>query len=50
MQKAHPKKTENELTPEVEELLDRIDSGKEKMTTYPGAKEYLKHIDKVLEE
>ena len=50
MQKAHPKKIEPELSPETEEKLDRIDAGKEKMTKYPSAKEYLKHVDKVLEE
>ncbi|MGI0082066.1 MAG: hypothetical protein ACREAF_03405 [Nitrosopumilaceae archaeon] len=50
MQKARPKKNDTELTPEIEELLDRIDSGKEKTTTYANAKEYLKHVDEVLEE
>ena len=50
MQKAHPKKIDLDLSPEIEERLDRIDAGKEKMTKYPSAKEYLKHVDKVLEE
>ncbi|MDE1728919.1 MAG: hypothetical protein KGI02_10030 [Thaumarchaeota archaeon] len=47
MQKA---KKDSELSPELEKLLDDIDSGKVKMTRYKNVDEYLKHVDKTISE
>ena len=40
----------DELNERVESLLNYIDDGKEKPVRYSNSKEYLKHIDAVLEE
>ena len=42
--------TNYEISEENKRVLDRIDSGKEKTTTYKNAKDYLKHLDEVLDE
>ena len=47
MQKA---KKDSELSPELEKLLDDIDSGKVKMARYKNVDEYLKHVDKTISE
>jgi hypothetical protein len=38
------------LKPDVEKLLEDIDSGKVKMTRYKNVDEYLKHVDETLSE
>jgi len=38
-----------ELDEKIESRLNDIDSGKEKLTRYSNAKEYLKHVDELLE-
>jgi hypothetical protein len=48
MQRA-AKKTDSELSPRVEKLLENIDTGKVKMTTYP-ADEYMKKVRKLVKE
>jgi len=39
-----------ELGEKIESRLDDIDGGKEKLARYSDAKEYLKHVDELLEE
>jgi len=39
-----------DLDEKTESRLDDIDSGKEKLARYSNAKEYLKHVDELLEE
>lgn len=43
------KKTDNDLSPRVEKLLEDIDNGKVKMTRYT-ADEYLKKVKKLIKE
>lgn len=38
------------LKPEIEDQMNMIDSDKRKLVRYKNAEEYLKHVDKVLEE
>lgn len=38
------------LNEDTEKILNDIDSGKEKLTKYSNSKEYLKHVEKVLDE
>ena len=39
-----------ELDGKIESRLNDIDSGKEKLVRYSNSKEYLKHVDELLEE
>jgi len=39
-----------ELDEKIESRLADIDNGKEKLARYPNAKEYLRHVDELLEE
>ncbi len=41
---------EESLTNEIENKLNDIDSGKEKLNKYSSVDDYLKHIDDILEE
>lgn len=43
------KKIDSDLSPRVEKLLEDIDTGKVKMTTYT-ADEYLKKVKKLIKE
>ena len=38
------------LTKNVEDKLNDIDDGTEKLTRYSNVKEYLQHVDKILED
>jgi len=38
------------LKPEIEKILEDIDSGKVKITRYRNVDDYLKHVDKVISE
>lgn len=49
MQKSH-KETKSELSPELDELLERVVSGKEKVTVYDTPEDYLKHARKIIKE
>lgn len=42
--------TNHEISEENRRVLDRIESGKEKITTYKNTKDYLKHLNEVLDE
>jgi hypothetical protein len=42
MQKSH-KESKSELSPELDDLLERVISGKEKVTVYNTPEDYLKH-------
>ncbi len=44
-----PKEKMDKLNPRIEKILEAIDSGKVKTTTYTPD-EYLKHIDEVISE
>jgi len=41
---------ENQLKPEVEKILEDIDSGKIKTKRYKNAQEIIKHVDKILSD
>jgi len=41
---------EETMTTSLEDLIDDVDSGKEKMTKYKTIEDYLNHVDEVLEE
>jgi hypothetical protein len=49
MQKSH-KETKSELSPELDDLLERVISGKEKVTVYDTPEDYLKHAKKIIKE
>jgi len=49
MQKSH-KETKSELSPELDELLERVVSGKEKVTVYDTPEDYLKNARKIIKE
>ena len=40
----------NELNPDLEKVLENIESGKESLTKYKNFDEYIKHTKKVLED
>lgn len=45
-----PKEAKSELTPDLDNLLERIISGKEKVTVYETPEDYLKHAKKIIKE
>lgn len=49
MQRTAKNKTDSELSPRVEKLLEDIDKGKVKMTRY-SMDEYVKHVKKLVKE
>ena len=49
MQKSH-KEAKSELNPELDDLLERVVSGKEKVTVYDTPGDYLKHAKKIIKE
>ncbi len=44
------KQRDSELNPQLEKLLEDIDSGKVKTTRFKNADELLKHVDKITSE
>ena len=40
----------SELNPDLEKVLENVESGKESLTKYKNFDEYIKHAKKVLEE
>lgn len=40
----------NELNPNLEKVLENVESGKELLTKYKNFDEYIKHAKKVLED
>ena len=40
----------NELNPDLEKVLENVESGKESLTKYKSFDEYIKHVKKVLED
>ena len=48
MQRAHARKSE--ISEDLENTLERIASGEEKLVKYPSFDEYKKHVKQVLEE
>ena len=49
MQKAH-KETKSELSPDLDDLLERVVSGKEKVTVYDTPEDYLEHVKKIIKK
>lgn len=49
VQKSH-KEAKSELSPDLDDLLERVVSGKEKVTVYDTPKDYLKHVKKIVKE
>ncbi len=50
MATARQRRKSDELTPEEEAAIQAVETGKVKLKTYKNAEEYLKHLDKVLNE